>query len=544
MIVSRVELVEFMAHTSSEVELPRTGLVLITGPNGAGKSSIVEAVATACWGETLRGDSPWRGKGGGRVSVDLLGLVKQDATTRIERCQSGSPRLRFFTDAASSETVYETTSKAQEALDRLIPSFGVWRRASVLSSADAAAFGRATDAERKRMLEELLGLELFEAASNACRQDLHNVERHLSDAARELSVLDARAKELGKRLEDARAWCVAQEDTEQAGGLRERLASLEEKVRRLESAVRDAHASHKTAWDSQVRADQAVRDLTSRCRALEDGLCPTCGRLVHSQIVNNFRRDLEEAKSRLKEAAAALREETTRLDAAQASLDAARGEKNRCEAQASELQRRQGKIAEAKRKLEQISDEFGSVLAERADVKDEHDILAKELSELRAADRILSTKGVRAHLLENALGSIEQIANSYLDRLAGAELKLHLSPYSEKAKGGGVKDSIGMTIEGGRGYRGASGGERRRIDLALALALGEVAAAASGTAPGTLFLDEAFDSLDDAGREAASTVISALAQDRCVVLVSHDAGLQRSLSGVTRHYRIEGGVVR
>jgi DNA repair exonuclease SbcCD ATPase subunit len=44
MLISSLSLHNFMSHDDSRIDLPKTGLVLVTGPNGAGKSALMEAV--------------------------------------------------------------------------------------------------------------------------------------------------------------------------------------------------------------------------------------------------------------------------------------------------------------------------------------------------------------------------------------------------------------------------------------------------------------------------------------------------------------------
>ena len=156
MHLQTIELRNLFSHKKSSVTLPEQGVVVVTGPNGAGKSSLAECVAVAGWGKTLRGSPPWAGS-------PSKALLRTAGGLRVERIKKGkaSPKLIFRDGSADDSAAYTTTTKAQAALEALIGPFDVWRRSHVFSSSDAAHFTLATDAERKRLLEAILGLDRF-----------------------------------------------------------------------------------------------------------------------------------------------------------------------------------------------------------------------------------------------------------------------------------------------------------------------------------------------------------------------------------------------
>jgi DNA repair exonuclease SbcCD ATPase subunit len=75
-----------------------------------------------------------------------------------------------------------------------------------------------------------------------------------------------------------------------------------------------------------------------------------------------------------------------------------------------------------------------------------------------------------------------------------------------------------------RPYEAMSGGQRRRVDIALLLSLSQLAPSA-----GTLYFDEAFDTLDQQGIEAVCELLADFGQERCVVVISHNEELVNRL---------------
>ena len=164
----------------------------------------------------------------------------------------------------------------------------------------------------------------------------------------------------------------------------------------------------------------------------------------------------------------------------------------------------------------------------------EMDQMQEDVSVAAAGVAMLAPKGVRAHILQRALDAIQTIANRWLREFHDS-LLIELSPYSEKAAGG-TKMSIALKIQGreeGEEYEDLSGGERRRLDLAMVLALAEVARLAQGVAEwGTLFLDEILDAVDPEGAERVCDAIRRLSADRSVVVISHNRAIRDRLQPV------------
>jgi DNA repair exonuclease SbcCD ATPase subunit len=170
----------------------------------------------------------------------------------------------------------------------------------------------------------------------------------------------------------------------------------------------------------------------------------------------------------------------------------------------------------------------------------------KQLEEhtLWAVEEVLGLKGVRAHVLGHALQGVEAVANTWLPRLGMAGLSVQLRPYTEN-KGGGMNESISVVLQGAGGgkYKGASGGERRRVDLAILLGLCEVASAASGRTDSTLWFDELFDALDSDGVQAVVEALVDLSSERCIVVVTHNDNLAARIPAAMR-WTIKNGQVQ
>jgi DNA repair exonuclease SbcCD ATPase subunit len=530
MRVREIELTGFMSYVRHQrVVLPPTGLVLITGQNGAGKSGLLEAVSYAGWGKTLRGTDPRRAGEPGSVCLDTT------FSMQVTRSWTAAGKKRLDVAAEGyQEFDFENPTKAQDHVIGVLGEWDTWRRACVFSMVDDMSFASATDADRKRLLECLLGLRRLDVALERCRADVKAAEQRRLVADTALGKARVRLESAQAHLVTLRSLAAAQAPQTDIAGLKDQIVALETQLTFQEAAAAEE-------WDKleKLRKVMSEWELTDRQmitigKALtSDPTCPTCGQDMPDNAELRARLDAHKAKHRAhrdaKPANISSADWQTATDAAhrtrcelnplRADLAVAENALTRYQAAQDAVHKAQGDVLD----LELALDDVGAELA----------AAQRWLAHLTTTDLVLGTKGVRAHLLTDALTGLETAANAWLERVArtDAPLTLKLAPYTEK-KSGGTADAISLEVEGaggGRGYKATSGGERRRIDVAIMLALAEVAQAADNRVAPTMWFDEVLDTLDAPGVLAVSDALDSLAADRCVVVISHNEDIIRNL---------------
>ena len=536
-MIKQISLAGFMSHDEFTFNLPERGLVVVTAPNGRGKSALIEGVAWACWDRTLRGKPPWRSGEPCRVVLATeRGVVERNRDAR------GKRSLKCW--SADSPNAVEGDS-ATSTLAAWVGEFSVWRRTHVLSSTDADHFSGATDSERKELLESMLGLD-FSDALEVCRRDLReaettrglgadllqrlgrdgvSVERRRVDAESMLEVLQAKPQRetsaVVLSLDDAQA--KASKLAKLLGAARKEAADLRGGLRSRDRAV--------NALDAAVRL--AMAPVTKLGTAPN---CPTCGQAISAEMRESLRADAERVagEARQEQAEAVRYRAEVEATLAEAESDAAAIER-RCSAAQAELGAATARtkaapnaaaMHAAQEALRSAESDLADLTRRAAEAQSGADASTARVAVLHGAEQALGLRGVRAHVLGRALLGIEAACNRWLTILSDGELHVSLKPSTERKHGGSV-DKIGLAVDGAGGgyYEGCSGGQRRRIDVAMLLGLAEINAAASGHSGGTLWLDEAMDCLDDAGVASVAEALEELSRDRAVVLITHSAAL-------------------
>jgi DNA repair exonuclease SbcCD ATPase subunit len=543
MHIREIHMHGYMEHANTVIKLPKRGVVLVHGENGAGKSSaFTESIATAVFGETLRETPPWP-EGGGSVRV----VTDRFEATR-EKKGSGSPKLtwKLLGEAA---TVYDTPTKAKLELRSVAGDYNVWKRTALFTSADACHFSLATDAERKRLVEAIRGIDGFDAAAKACREELKQASQTVFGAKAKASTLEEKIKGLEARIRDAEA------DLPKVTA-RPAPAANPAKTERLRNAAASIKRQVKALRDQMDELARGSADLDANARVarqaaekLDRDACPACGQGIPHEHRAKARGDVEaaekaaaEAKVKQRQRAAELR---TELDAAEEELEQTRDAVAKAEAAERDAERAARAHSEADaaaaaraRRVTELRAELATAEQRIASVQAELKVAQVEVAELEACEGVLGIRGLRAQLLDNALEAVTLLSNVWLTRIfRGVTIKLR----SENDKV--VLDVFGMASS--HGYKACSNGQRRRIDIAVLLAFAELEAASRGVTQGTLLVDELFDGLDEPGVEAVCEMLEEVAADRCVVVISHSKKLAEKLGGTLAAVLLaERGTVR
>jgi DNA repair exonuclease SbcCD ATPase subunit len=491
----------------------------------------VSGVAQGVWGQSVRGQFGWRIDEKSGVEIEFEG-------GHARRSVSKSKHVLKWQVGESGAAEFPTRTKSQAALASHVGSFHVWRHACTFHTRDASRFTGATDAERKRLLEEVLELDRVEAGYRRARDEMSAAKRALGEAEHAVAMAAAKLDGVTKTRG---ALASEIEEVPDIDALREEGRALREALQTASALVGTRRTTRDGSMEKLSGAKQETR--THRARLTKIGAlgatCSACEQEVDSGHAAAICQEAEDALQAATLRVTSAEEElaavnVTITEALQAEADArAAYDTNVHEGKTAVAAQKRNEERQAK--LATIDTDIEAAEAALVAAEEQLEAARTRLGEIEAASTVLSYQGVRAAMLTAAVRALEDLANDWLARLGLAALQVRLASQSE-AKSGKVTDKISFEVEGaggGLGYIAASTGEQRRIDIAMLLAIGELAADSRGmSAESTLFVDELFDGLDDDGQEAATQMLRELGEQRCVVVISHSAGLVDRLSPV------------
>jgi DNA repair exonuclease SbcCD ATPase subunit len=154
--------------------------------------------------------------------------------------------------------------------------------------------------------------------------------------------------------------------------------------------------------------------------------------------------------------------------------------------------------------------------------------ITDDIAYLRYWEKAFGYQGIRAVLLDDVAAKLTETANNYLKEMMGGTLWIDCHTQSSNKDGEKRERFEVQTFNsfGAGTYYGNSKGEQQRIDIALSLALHDIARTRSNSPIGFTIFDEVFERLDEAG---CDSIIRLLHKERnafgTVFVVSHNPNL-------------------
>jgi len=318
--------------------------------------------------------------------------------------------------------------------------------------------------------------------------------------------------------------------------------------------------------DKELRMQQ--KTLLKNYKALDaTDICPVCGSQVDVSHIkteqNNIKTEVQVVVNALKQLELKFQPYSGLMDKASAALDAKRKEQrdviNQIQGMQQHITKLDNNIRNYEHQLQLLKNNKDAVVsrlemleetpepkprtAERKKWSDAIDKVDKEIIELekeKLADedvvKVFSNDGVKSHVLDLITPELNKKGNEFLKRLAGENMELNFTTRTlKKDKTYSDKFDVQVTNRvGGKNYKLASGGEKKRADLAISLALQDIVSHYTNF----VVCDEFFDALDEKGIESSIEVLKDIANKVGTVFVitqsSHFKSLFEKVITVTK----------
>jgi len=563
----------FSYGEDNELDLASTRLTQILGYNGAGKSSIPLILEEVLFNKNSKGikkaDIPNRELQNG-YSINLT-FSKEDNEYEIDLQRKSSLKVKFIKNGEdiASHTATNTYKTIQEVLG---VDFKTFTQVVYQHPNASLNFLTATDANRKKFLIDLLGLEkyvnlfeIFKEASRGVEQEYAQLEGRISTVEKWLEnnkLTDTTPRELVNLPK------ISEEEEEEHSSLMAEIKNISSTNRQIsqnnqyksllkEINIQDIQAIEASEYISydelQSQLGAIEGSISSGQRIIKkmenlENVCPTCeqpitedfkkkhisGEEEKVKVEQDKQTDIQKEIKKIQENNenfAVKRRKQKEWEELYRSVDSTlptilvdeevlkvriTNIRNNIASQKNEidlLQRENNARSAYNAKIEVIGEQTAEFEKQLEEVVSRHKIIAKQKGNLEILKKAFSTNGLIAYKIENLVKELEELTSEYLAELSDGRFTLNFAVNNDKLNvevtdNGNIVDILAL-----------SSGELARVNTATLLAIRKLMSSLSSSRINVLFLDEVMTVLDEVGKEKLVEVL--LEEELNTYLVNH-----------------------
>lgn len=563
----------FSYGEDNELDLASTRLTQILGYNGAGKSSIPLILEEVLFNKNSKGikkaDIPNRELQNG-YSISLT-FSKEADEYEIDLQRKSNLKVKFIKNGEDigSHTATNTYKTIQEVIG---VDFKTFTQVVYQHPNASLNFLTATDANRKKFLIDLLGLEkyvnlfeVFKEASRGVEQEYAQLEGRISTVEKWLEnnkLTDTTPRELVNLPK------ISEEDEEELSSLMAEIKNISSTNRQISQnnqyksmlkeiniqEIQAIEASEHISYDelqSQLGAIAGSigsgQKIIKKMENLEN-VCPTCEQPVtedfkkkhiseeeekvkieqdkHTNIQKKIK-EIQENNEKFaikskkqKEWEELYRSIDSTLPTVLVDEEALKVRitniRNTIATQKNEidvLQRENEARSAYNAKIEVITEQTAEFEKQLEEVVSRYNVIGIKKGNLEILKKAFSTNGLIAYKIENLVKELEELTSEYLAELSDGRFTLNFAVNNDKLNveitdNGNVVDILAL-----------SSGELARVNTATLLAIRKLMSSLSSSRINVLFLDEVMTVLDEVGKEKLVEVL--LEEELNTYLVNH-----------------------
>jgi DNA repair exonuclease SbcCD ATPase subunit len=542
-------------------DLSEPELTLISGTNGVGKSTIWDGICWAIFGQTVRGI-----KGDDVINrlykkncsvVVNIGLGKEEVVV-VRYRKDSEHGDRFYYQHKGKKYELGSLADTQASLLKLLKiDFDLFRCSILFAQGETFNFVNSTNREQKEVLSKVMRVNYADSLAKAkaaykktsedkisiegkiaalrgfLKEDAEDFETQIAEWDFENSQdIANNEKAIKIYTKDMDAITVADID-----GVREKIDKLE----RLRSSLETSTSEMSDTWSKNHWESEALAKQNKKLMGLE-GDCPTCAQEIDIEKRDSIVAENEAKISACAKRSSGISEKIHDLKSKVSKINVEIKKLNEAVADArvnkEKLKNLQKGVEVLKAAIEQAKEQVNPFHAlkekaakKRKDVEKQVKTLSEDLigvdEKLPYLDfwvNAFGDAGIKSFIFDLICSSLTNKSNKYLNILTNGEVTISFDT-QKKTKSGELREKFDCEIQrdGERvDYASYSGGEKRRISLAVDIALSEIMSEHYGQKFGMVVFDEQTSYMDDGGRTGFMNLLKEISREKRVFVVDHD----------------------
>ncbi len=559
----------FMSFEKERINYESSDLFLLEGENqdeggsnGSGKTSIVtDAPCFALFGETVRGLKGdkvihRKFKKNCKVVLDVEFQAKQIKIVRHRKHSEFGDRFWIEIDGDKKE--FGTLDQTQKYLEEFFGiDYDLFKCTVILAQEDAFNFVNETNKKQKEILSKIMRLSFDHYLSEAktwlkdANQNKSKIEReilvlksHVKDEEtiykKEIEEFEDKKKEISRgilndmkvlklELQELKSSIVEEIDTEELD------KKIEERNTRLIEINSELKQLTKTI--NEYKATSANKEEIYKASA-----CPTCLRPMDGL---DYAERLKEIDGHIEELAENKEELSVKSNALLVAINKLKNQKTEAELSNRDQLKKKAKLESEVKRFKALKKAYDDSLElenpyfakrdeeilKQKQIKEKLELLESKMEKIDEDipyysfwEHGFGDAGIKSFVFDLVCSSLTTKANKYLNILTNGSVLISFDT-QQKTKKGDLREKFDCEIITDKervDYLSYSGGEKRRISLAVDMALSELMSDYYKQKFSIVVHDEQDFYMDELGRESYLNLLKEMSKDRGVYVVAHD----------------------
>ena len=545
-------------NTPIEIDLTKSHSTLIGGLNGSGKSTVLEALCYVLTGKSMKKTTLARLVNSTNKKELLVTLDFEKNGHQYTVIRGIKPNIFEIYRNGDMLNQDASSKSLQEKLEFITGiDYNSLTQMIVLNLERFKPFMEMTAQERRVIVEDILDISIFSEMTDIQKKKIKELESSSKAILNGINVVTAKIDSI-QSIIDKSQQSNDKHLAELESNINECFDSIEEYEKEfvdvdeelIVQSEEKLQTLKKERSEYQSKLQFVMRDIEKiekDTKFYEKGHCPTCNHEFDDK--EEQLKKLTEKKDELFEDGGVLSEAVDELTKQIDDLNELIKTEN---SKKLENQKVQNKIDNANNKAALLASEHEKLLAKTTnDVDDlknqvetlkndkftksnEYDTIIKIIDTEKVVLDVLSDKGVKSTIVKDYIDFINYRVNDYL---SGMEFFLNIN----------LDESFNETFSGlkqGMVYADLSTGQKRRVNLAIWLALIEVSSMKNSVVSNALFLDEILENIDSDGIQLFMKLLKEKMPDKNIFVVTQRFEQFRDLFESELYFKVENGFTR
>jgi len=474
------------------------------GSNGAGKSAFVEAIYFGLTGKTIR-KSTEEAIVHVKHKKNCLVELSLDNGIRILR-QKKPSKLQLFVD--EKEKTKESIAKTQEYIDSILNlNYKVLLSSMFFGQSNTTTFLECSAEDKRNIIKTFLDLDDIFIMRD-------RIKSHKAGFYNKMKEQDALISEHNSMISEFSAKITKIKKA------KDQFADYDESI--LTLSLDDILKTEEQETDRSWQLVTVDRDLDSVNHEIlkyktrlelgdTKGICDKCGQPVEEKLNRAF---IETELAKLEKEHLILLNSKDSLEKAKVDIPVSSKEFSKVLAYKD--------LCRDETNYEELIDVYKSKIDLSSKVKAENKL---DYEVMRFWEKAFSQHGIIKFIIKNILEYLNGRVNYYLSFLTNSKYTLL---FDEE-----LKEKV-TTNDQDIQYISLSGGEKRKVNLAVTMALKDLLLLTDRTQSNILFLDEIAENLDEEGIQGLFSLLQEIKKDKLIFIITHNKYLKTLLHSAPR----------